>query len=73
MIEVVEYIEQRLEDLGDEKEELKEFQTLDRDKRALEYTIYDQVRLALSLSFGAFVCACVLVSHSVFLTVMCRS
>jgi structural maintenance of chromosome 3 (chondroitin sulfate proteoglycan 6) len=42
VIEVVEYIESRLEDLGDEKEELKEFQTLDRNKRALEYTIYDQ-------------------------------
>lgn len=42
VVEVVEYIEQRLADLGDEKEELKEFQTLDRDKRALEYTIYDQ-------------------------------
>jgi len=42
VVEVVEYIEERLADLGDEKEELQEFQTLDRDKRALEHTIYDQ-------------------------------
>jgi structural maintenance of chromosome 3 (chondroitin sulfate proteoglycan 6) len=41
VIEVVDYIEDRLRELEEEKEELKEFQTLDRDKRALEYTIYD--------------------------------
>ena len=42
VVEVVEYIEERLDELGGEKEELKEWSGLDRDKRALEYTIYDQ-------------------------------
>lgn len=42
VVEVVSYIEDRLNELEGEKEELKEFQTLDREKRALEYTIYDQ-------------------------------
>ena len=37
VVEVVGY----LADLGDETEELQESQTLDRDKRALERTIYD--------------------------------
>lgn len=36
------YIEERLGELEDEKEELKEFQELDRDKRAIEYTIHDK-------------------------------
>jgi len=40
--EVVTYIEERLEELEGEKEELKQYQQLDRDKRALEYTIYDK-------------------------------
>jgi structural maintenance of chromosome 3 (chondroitin sulfate proteoglycan 6) len=42
VVEVVTYIEDRLRELEDEKEELREFQSLDREKRALEYTIYDQ-------------------------------
>lgn len=40
--EVVTYIEERLAELGEEKTELSEFQTLDNDRRALEYTIYDK-------------------------------
>lgn len=38
--EVVEYIEERLGELESEKEELKEFQSLDKERRAIEYTIY---------------------------------
>lgn len=38
--DVLQYIESRLEELDSEKEELKQFQDLDRDRRALEYTIY---------------------------------
>ena len=41
VIEVVDYIQDRLRELEEEKNELKEFQKLDRDKRALEHTIYD--------------------------------
>eukprot|EP01050_Picozoa_sp_SAG11_P016896 SAG11_NODE_2363_length_3459_cov_1.931548_3_plen_784_part_00 len=42
IIEVVKYIKDRLGELEEEKEELRAFQTLDREKRALEYTIYDK-------------------------------
>ncbi len=38
--EVVNYIESRLAELETEKEELKAFQKLDKDRRALEYTIH---------------------------------
>jgi structural maintenance of chromosome 3 (chondroitin sulfate proteoglycan 6) len=38
--EVVHYIEARLAELDSEKDELKAFQNLDRERRALEYTIY---------------------------------
>ena len=40
--EVLTYIEERLAELEDEKEELREYQQLDRDKRAIEYTIHDK-------------------------------
>eukprot|EP00040_Diaphanoeca_grandis_P033645 m.206425 g.206425 ORF g.206425 m.206425 type:complete len:1211 (+) comp32953_c0_seq2:153-3785(+) len=40
--EVLKYIEERLAELEDEKDELKEYQELDRSKRAIEYTIYDK-------------------------------
>eukprot|EP00968_Pinguiococcus_pyrenoidosus_P002811 scaffold149_cov315-Pinguiococcus_pyrenoidosus.AAC.149 len=39
--EVISYIEERLDELEGEKEELKAYQQLDRDRRAIEYTIYD--------------------------------
>jgi structural maintenance of chromosome 3 (chondroitin sulfate proteoglycan 6) len=49
--EVVDYIEARLAELDSEKDELKAFQTLDRDRRALEYTIFvkelDEAKAAL--------------------------
>lgn len=40
--EVLQYIESRLEELQGEKEELTEYQRLDRRRRALEYTLYDK-------------------------------
>ena len=38
--DVLEYIEERLSELEKEKEELSQFQILDRQRRSLEYTIY---------------------------------
>ncbi|KAG9034704.1 Structural maintenance of chromosomes protein 3 [Tulasnella sp. JGI-2019a] len=38
--EVIEYIEERLEELETEKEELKEYQEKDKDRRCLEYSLY---------------------------------
>ncbi|ETI43868.1 hypothetical protein F443_11311 [Phytophthora nicotianae P1569] len=40
--EVVSYIEERLAELEEEKEELKEYQQLDREQRALEYTMHEK-------------------------------
>jgi structural maintenance of chromosome 3 (chondroitin sulfate proteoglycan 6) len=40
--EVITYIEERLEELEGEKEELSAYQKCDREKRALEYTLYDK-------------------------------
>lgn len=40
--EVVSYIEERLAELEEEKEELREYQQLDREQRALEYTMHDK-------------------------------
>jgi structural maintenance of chromosome 3 (chondroitin sulfate proteoglycan 6) len=40
--EFLEYIESRLEELDDEKEELAQFQEMDKDRRCLEYTIYSR-------------------------------
>ena len=39
--ELLKYIEERLSTLESEKEELKEFQKLDKMRRSLEYTIYN--------------------------------
>ena len=39
---MLQYIEERLAELEGEKEELREYQQLDRDQRAIEYTIYDK-------------------------------
>ncbi|GBG27764.1 Structural maintenance of chromosomes protein 3 [Hondaea fermentalgiana] len=39
--DVVSYIEERLDELKDEKEELEAFRSLDRRKRALQYTLHD--------------------------------
>ncbi|KAI9996122.1 hypothetical protein PInf_013303 [Phytophthora infestans] len=40
--EVVSYIEERLAELEEEKKELKEYQQLDREQRALEYTMHEK-------------------------------
>jgi structural maintenance of chromosome 3 (chondroitin sulfate proteoglycan 6) len=40
--EVIAYIDNRLSELEGEKDELGAYQQLDRDRRALEYTIYDK-------------------------------
>jgi len=38
--ELLKYIQEKLSELEDEKEELDQYQTLDRERRSLEYTIY---------------------------------
>lgn len=40
--ETLEYMENKLEELRGEKEELGEYQKLDRERRAVEYTLYDK-------------------------------
>lgn len=42
IIQVVQYLEERLRELDEEKEELKKYQLLDKKRRSLEYTIYDR-------------------------------
>ena len=42
------YIEQRLEELNEEKEELKLYQEHDRRRRCLEYTIYSREQKEVS-------------------------
>jgi structural maintenance of chromosome 3 (chondroitin sulfate proteoglycan 6) len=39
--QVVRYLEERLRELDEEKEELKKYQQLDKQRRSLEYTILD--------------------------------
>jgi structural maintenance of chromosome 3 (chondroitin sulfate proteoglycan 6) len=40
--ELLEYIESRLSELEEEKEELKEFQAKDKERRCLEYALYQR-------------------------------
>ena len=40
--ELLEYIESRLTELEEEKEELKEFQEKDKERRCLEYALYQR-------------------------------
>ena len=40
--EILQYIEQRLEELRGEKDELTQYQAYDRERRAMEYTLYDK-------------------------------
>lgn len=40
--EILAFIEQRLHELEEEKDELKEYEELDRRRRALEYNMYDK-------------------------------
>jgi structural maintenance of chromosome 3 (chondroitin sulfate proteoglycan 6) len=38
--ELLKYIQEKLGELEEEKDELDQYQTLDRERRSLEYTIY---------------------------------
>jgi structural maintenance of chromosome 3 (chondroitin sulfate proteoglycan 6) len=69
--QVVRYLEERLRELDEEKEELKKYQQLDKQRRSLEYTILDHelndarnelasVRLALFVMYVYFGYYCVL-------------
>ena len=40
--ELLRYIEERLSELEEEKEELKEFQEKDKERRCLEYALYQK-------------------------------
>ncbi|CAA3031337.1 structural maintenance of chromosomes 3 [Olea europaea subsp. europaea] len=40
--QVVEYLDERLRELDEEKEELRKYQQLDKQRKSLEYTIYDK-------------------------------
>lgn len=40
--ELLEYINTRMEELEEEKEELKEYQEKDKDRRCLEYALYQR-------------------------------
>ena len=40
--ETVEFIESRLKELDEEKDELQRYTALDRDRRSLEYTVYEK-------------------------------
>ncbi|RHY34156.1 hypothetical protein DYB32_002485 [Aphanomyces invadans] len=42
ILEVISYIEGRLNELEEEKDELKEYQDLDKEKRALEYMMHEK-------------------------------
>ncbi|XP_073140120.1 structural maintenance of chromosomes protein 3 [Henckelia pumila] len=42
IIQVVQYLDDRLRELDEEKEELKKYQLLDKQRKSLEYTIYDK-------------------------------
>ncbi|KAL2510973.1 Structural maintenance of chromosomes protein 3 [Abeliophyllum distichum] len=42
IIQVVQYIDERLRELDEEKEELRKYQQLDKMRKSLEYTIYDK-------------------------------
>lgn len=42
IVELLEYIDTRLNELEEEKEELKEFQEKDKERRCLEYAMYQR-------------------------------
>lgn len=46
--ELLDYIKERLAELEEEKEELKEYQTHDKERRCLEYTIYHREQEEIS-------------------------
>ncbi|CAL5357249.1 unnamed protein product [Camellia sinensis] len=42
IIQVVQYLDERLRELDEEKEELRKYQQLDKQRKALDYTIFDK-------------------------------
>jgi structural maintenance of chromosome 3 (chondroitin sulfate proteoglycan 6) len=46
--ELLKYIEERLSELEEEKEELRGFQEKDRERRCLEYTIYHREQVEIN-------------------------
>ena len=54
--ELLAYIEERLQELEEEKEELREFQQNDRERRCLEYALYQRELLDVSTALEE-VCA----------------
>lgn len=42
IIQVVQYLDERLRELDEEKEELKKYQQLDRQRKSLEYSVFDK-------------------------------
>ncbi|KAI5667157.1 hypothetical protein M9H77_17010 [Catharanthus roseus] len=42
IIHVVQYLDERLRELDEEKEELRKYQQLDKQRKSLEYTIFDK-------------------------------
>lgn len=46
--ELLAYIEERLQELEEEKEELREFQQKDKERRCLEYALYQRELLDVS-------------------------
>ncbi|CAH9100174.1 unnamed protein product [Cuscuta epithymum] len=42
IIQVVQYMDERLRELDEEKEELKKYQQLDKQRKSLEYSIFDK-------------------------------
>lgn len=42
IIQVVQYLDERLKELDEEKEELRKYQQLDKQRKSLEYTLYDK-------------------------------
>ncbi|XP_057956518.1 structural maintenance of chromosomes protein 3 isoform X2 [Malania oleifera] len=42
IIQVVQYLDERLKELDEEKEELRQYQQLDKQRKSLEYAIYDK-------------------------------
>ncbi|KAB2615208.1 structural maintenance of chromosomes protein 3-like [Pyrus ussuriensis x Pyrus communis] len=42
IVQVVQYLDERLKELDEEKEELRQYQQFDKQRKSLEYTIYDK-------------------------------
>ncbi|GAV74167.1 SMC_N domain-containing protein/SMC_hinge domain-containing protein [Cephalotus follicularis] len=42
IIQVVQYLDERLKELDEEKEELRKYQQLDKQRKSMEYTIYEK-------------------------------